>query len=139
MTPDPTLNAELGNLLGATPAREWRVEFPDGKWWSMDGGGPETARRVAQANGGVAVEKVTWPAYDSSRDLMAGVEEELERRGMTEEYGHALAALILGSHDEYGVLELRRDDAFYLAHAPPDLRARAARDVLKAGEKEAKR
>jgi hypothetical protein len=132
------LNAELGKLLGATPAREWRVEFPDGKWWRV---GPEAgARRTAQANGGVAVEKVTWPAYDASRDLMAGVEEELERRGLKKRYMNALCRhtglMDQGIWLDVGNIYEDQSILFALAHAPPDLRARAARDVLKAaGEK----
>jgi hypothetical protein len=136
MTSDPTLNAELGQLLGATPAREWRVEFPDGKWWRWES--EAAARRVAQANGGVAVEKVKWPDYSASRDLMAGVEDELERRGLATAYGQRFAELMFAGEDAKpgdSIEVWEGEDFFALAHAPPDLRARAARDVLKAGEK----
>jgi hypothetical protein len=134
------LNAELGKLLGATPTREWRVRMPDGEMrYAND---KAFAKYWATLLGAEAVLMDLYPPYDCDRDLMAGVEEELERRGLTKRYMNALcrhAGLMdQGIWLDVGNIYEDQSILFALAHAPPDLRARAARDVLKTGEKEAK-
>jgi hypothetical protein len=123
------LNAELGKLLGATPTREWRVRMPDGEMrYAND---KAFAKYWATLLGAEAVLVELPLCYDASRDLMAGVEEELERRGLAWEYAAKLYDLLA---DDAAAKDSDDDDWFMLIHAPPDLRARAAWDVLKAGK-----